>query len=289
MAAELTTTGRRQIAAVMLSWESADIIERVVKSTREWSDLVLVLDTGSTDGSLDILRRVAAEDAAVQVFATRTDAGSFNHGRCVNFLLDRLEESGADPYWVAKIDCDEMFEPGFVELSLPVIRNLPSAYTQASFRRPTLFYSETMLIKGVYDDDFREQPFQRWRRGLRYPETRHHLHRSLIRPPVTYFSNALLLHYSLRSTSRSRLQYERLQAIDREWPHLLLEAGDDRVELEELVPLRDRDPDRPPSRIDVSIAMVRGRTPAWLKRPILRSMEAVLGRRRALDALVGSR
>jgi hypothetical protein len=260
----------RKIAAVMLSWESADIIERVVASTREWADRVFVLDTGSTDGSDQILLRIAARDPAVDVSVMETDAETFNHGRCVNVLLDRLDDSGFEPYWLAKIDCDEMFEPGFVEHSLPIIRNLPTAYTEVSFLRPTLFYSENMLVKGVYHDDFRERAFQRWRSGLRYPATRHHLHRSLTHPSVTFASRALLLHYSLRSRARSQLQYERLKVIDREWPHLLMQPGDDAVELEEIVPLEARARDRMPSRADVLAALARGRTPASLKRSLLR-------------------
>jgi len=231
----------------MLSWESGDIIERVVRGALGWADDVFVLDTGSTDGSRDVLRRLAAGEARLRFFEAETDAATFNHGRCINLLLEQLDALGEPPYWLAKLDCDEMFEPGFVEYSLPAIRELPRCYTEVSFRRPDLWYSEDQIFLGGPNRAFRERAFQRWRAGLRYPETQHHLVRTLRQPAITFHSRAYLLHYELRSRERSRLQYERLREIDTEWSHLLLDPHSPDVRVEDFPSLRERGGDRFPS------------------------------------------
>jgi glycosyltransferase involved in cell wall biosynthesis len=272
----------RRISAVMLSWESADILERVVRSTLEWADDLFVLDTGSTDGSQEILDRLAHAEKRLHASFVSTSAETFNHGRCINQLLAEVDEQRLPPYWLAKIDCDEMFETGFVELCLPVLRALPGVYTQVSFLRPDLWYSETRYTAGP---TYREAAFQRWAPRTRYPETPHHLHRTLTRPPVTFYSRARLLHYGARTAERSKLQYDRLLLIDREWPHYLV-SPDTQIELEELVPLRDRGGDRTPRLFDVALTFCLAHTPDRAKDAVRRRLEKILGSRRATKVFV---
>lgn len=137
-------SGRQGITALTLSWESCDFLPRLIESTLQWADRFYILDTGSTDGSREYLRERSSTDNRLKYFTIDTDHTTFNRGRCVNSILDKIDDDNVRSDWYAIIDCDEIFEDDFVEHSLPIIRNLPRIYTEVSFQRPTLWYSDSL-------------------------------------------------------------------------------------------------------------------------------------------------
>lgn len=152
---------RSGITAVTLSWESLDFLPRLIESTLRWADCFYVLDTGSTDGSRDYLQALSDSDSRIKYSTVDTDHHTFNRGRCINLLLDQIDADRIRSDWFAIIDCDEIFEDGFVKYSLPTILSLPRFCTEVSFQRPTLWYSDT-FARG-HDIEFREPAFQRYR------------------------------------------------------------------------------------------------------------------------------
>lgn len=245
-----------------LSWESLDFLPRFIDSTLSWADLLLVLDTGSTDGSRNFLESKAEGDQRITVLHTNTTAETFNRGKCLNTLLEVVESLPSEPEWVAVVDCDEIFEPEFTEVWLPQIRVLPRIYSEVSFERPNLWYSETHARSDGIHARYREPAFQRYRPQFRYQERKFHLSRSMARIPVTFMSPAYLLHFELRSGERSRLQYERLREIDREWD-ALLRNPDDPPALRVLRPMAERRP-KPVSRVAIVRDLIRSIW-SWLK------------------------
>ncbi len=262
------------ITALTLSWESCDFLPRLIESTLQWADRFYILDTGSTDGSREYLRERSSTDNRLKYFTIDTDHTTFNRGRCVNSILDKIDDDNVRSDWYAIIDCDEIFEDDFVEHSLPIIRNLPRIYTEVSFQRPTLWYSDSLAR--AHDFAFREPVFQRYRGGFRYPESVFHMSRSIHQSPVTFISKALLLNYELRDPRRSRVQFERLRLIDKDWIHLL-KAPDDPPRLVRITPLRDRGGEKSPNWRRIMLDLLRRRIRSLPKdsktRRVLRSFK----------------
>lgn len=230
-------SGRQGITALTLSWESCDFLPRLIESTLQWADRFYILDTGSTDGSREYLHERFSTDSRLRYFTVDTDHTTFNRGRCINLILDQIDNDDVRSDWYAVIDCDEIFEDDFVEYSLALIKSLPSIYDEEIFQRPTLWYSDSLAR--AHDIRFHEPAFQRYRGGFRYPEQVFHMSRSMHQSPVRFISKALLLNYELRDPRRSRIQFERLRLIDKDWNHLL-ESPNDPPELVRITPLRDR-------------------------------------------------
>lgn len=237
-----------------LSWESLDFLPRLIDSTLTWADTFYILDTGSTDGSREYLRDLALNEPRIRFSVIDTDHTNFNRGRCINLILDQIDHDRDDSDWLAVLDCDEIFEEQFVSLALPVIRGLPQLYTEVSFQRPTLWYSDSWAR--AHDISFREPAFQRYRGGFRYPEDVFHMSRSMYKLRVTFRSRALLYNYELRDPKRSLLQFERLRLIDQEWNHLLREPSDP-PELIEVSSLSKRGGEHAPTKLNSSANFLR--------------------------------
>lgn len=242
--------------ALTLSWESLDFLPRLIDSTLTWADAFILLDTGSRDGSRDYIRTRALADRRITLLTVDTDEHTFNRGRCLNLVLEHIDNSALRPLWLGVIDCDEIFEDDFARRRLPAIKRLPRVYNEISFERPNLWYSETMARAEGLHLTYREPAFQKWRRGFRYPESVFHMSRSMHDVSVVYYSTAYLLHFELRDVERSRQQFERLKLIDREWSDLLRQP-DDPPPLRRLVPSEDRI-DVAPSLASVSADVLLG-------------------------------
>lgn len=262
------------ITALTLSWESCDFLPRLIESTLQWADHFYILDTGSTDGSREYLRERSSTDSRLRYFTVDTDHTTFNRGRCINFILDQIDNDNVRSDWYAVIDCDEIFEDDFVEYSLAVIKSLPSIYDEVTFQRPTLWYSDSLAR--AHDIRFHEPAFQRYRGGFRYPEQVFHMSRSMHQSPVRFISKALLLNYELRDPRRSRIQFERLRLIDKDWTHLL-ESPNDPPELVRITPLRDRGGEKSSNLrgiiLDLLRRMIRSLPKDSKRRRVLRSIK----------------
>ena len=95
------------VSVLIPCWNSAGSIERAIESALEARSVPLeciVVDDGSTDGSLEIIRTVAARDPRVVVLALASNAG-------VSTARNRgLEVVRGE--WLTMLDADDRFMPG---------------------------------------------------------------------------------------------------------------------------------------------------------------------------------
>jgi len=116
---EQVGAGARELVSILIpAYNRADVIEQTVRSAlaqREADIEVVVVDNASTDGTWDILRRLAAEDARVRVF--RNDE---NIGPVRNWLacVARARGSYAKILW-----SDDLISPDFLARCLPRLRD----------------------------------------------------------------------------------------------------------------------------------------------------------------------
>jgi tetratricopeptide (TPR) repeat protein len=92
-----------KIASTTLTANSAELIGDALASVVEWVDWCLVIDTGVTDSTLEVARRVAGDKCVVRRWAWQAD-----FAKARNFALDAAHELGAD--WSVTVDTDERIE-----------------------------------------------------------------------------------------------------------------------------------------------------------------------------------
>ena len=206
--------------ALFTVWNFHRHIEQVLLRAKDLFDHVIVLDTGSTDGSIEILQRLNRLDL-IELYGYKQDRGA---GRDSNFLLNKLEQY--QPKWVVKLDHDEYFEDSLAD-ELPIILSLPEEYGWIKARRVTLWRtSNSYRIDGQYGR-FYEHPMFRYQPGLSYPQDAiHHMERV----PDALFNQSChtlksrLIHLSQVDEERVLLQVQRLKEFDKDWSHDLLAA-----------------------------------------------------------------
>ena len=97
------------LVSVTLTGNNANILGDALRSVVDGVDKVLVVDTGVTDGSLDVARAVAGDKLVVRAFPWQND---FSAAR--NFCLDAAAELGAS--WAVAVDTDERLSVDFAAL-----------------------------------------------------------------------------------------------------------------------------------------------------------------------------
>ncbi|HYC71634.1 MAG TPA: glycosyltransferase family 2 protein [Opitutaceae bacterium] len=94
-----------KLAAVSIIKNEADIVEAFVRHTRAWTDLHLVFDHASTDGTREILCRLVAEGLPLRLY-TDDALGNLQQFRSNHLARLAVAEFGAD--WVIPLDADEI-------------------------------------------------------------------------------------------------------------------------------------------------------------------------------------
>ncbi len=99
----VTPPARMKLVSTTLTGNNEDVIGEAIASVVDWVDVVLVVDTGVTDRSLEIAREIAKEKYVERKFPWVDD---FSAAR--NFALDAAREVGGD--WALIIDTDETID-----------------------------------------------------------------------------------------------------------------------------------------------------------------------------------
>lgn len=94
-----------KLVAVSVVKNEADIIEAFVRHTRAWTDLHLIFDHASTDGSREILAQLVAEGLPLRIY-TDDALGNLQQFRSNHLTRLAVDEFGAD--WVLPLDADEI-------------------------------------------------------------------------------------------------------------------------------------------------------------------------------------
>jgi glycosyltransferase involved in cell wall biosynthesis len=103
------------------SYNAAPFVERAMRSALDQmgpDDELLIQDAGSTDGTLDILRRLENEDSRLKLVVER-DRGQSD---ALNLALAR-----AKPSWVVWLNSDDVVLPGGLDAVREAIINNPGA------------------------------------------------------------------------------------------------------------------------------------------------------------------
>jgi glycosyltransferase involved in cell wall biosynthesis len=206
--------------AIMTVWNFAARIEFVADRALSLFDRLIVLDNDSTDGSGDILKRLARK-GRVEYYHSGPKTGR-TAGKDANFLLEKA--SAHAPMWVVKLDHDEYYEDALSD-ELERILSLPERFGWVRSYRATLWRGgASYRVDGRYRW-LCEHTMFRWRDGLSYPEDAvHHLERvpAALGSMKSYRTGARLVHVSQVDEARVRLQVERLKEFDRDWSESLL-------------------------------------------------------------------
>ena len=93
-----------KIYSLLLVKNEADIIRASLMSAIQWSDKVIIIDNGSTDGTWEIVQELAAQDPRIVAFMQYT--GGFHIGlRAKAFRAFRNELTNHD-WWCVSFDAD---------------------------------------------------------------------------------------------------------------------------------------------------------------------------------------
>jgi glycosyltransferase involved in cell wall biosynthesis len=100
----------------------ANYIRLYIENLKDKVDEIFLLDTGSTDGTLDIIeteRTKYPDLIKLEQYDTGGQSYIWEEGKVRNYALSKLKNN-----WVACLDCDEMFSDNFKEIDL----SIPKAY-----------------------------------------------------------------------------------------------------------------------------------------------------------------
>lgn len=93
-----------KIFALMLVKDEIDVIDAVIDHARGWADRIVVLDTGSTDGTWERLQ--AMDDG--QVVAWMQTAEPYHDSQRADMMAHFRHEAAPGDWW-CKLDADEFF------------------------------------------------------------------------------------------------------------------------------------------------------------------------------------
>ena len=96
-----------KIYSLLVVKDEADIVGLSLKDACRWSDKVIVIDNSSTDGTWELLQRLAAEEPKIVIHDRHE--GPFHIGlRAEAFRAYRREMHLGD-WWCVRLDADELY------------------------------------------------------------------------------------------------------------------------------------------------------------------------------------
>lgn len=101
--------------ALMLVRDEADIVEQCLTSASTWCDAIYVYDTGSTDGTWELVLAAARQNSCV--VPVGREAVYYTEG-LRGFLFNQVRNRATDGDWFVRLDADEFYPilpPNFVK------------------------------------------------------------------------------------------------------------------------------------------------------------------------------
>ncbi len=126
------------ITAVILTYNEALHLERAIRSIQAFADQILVVDSGSSDGTAEIAQRLGAE--------VHTHA-FVNQARQFQWALDTLDIHGE---WVLRLDADEIIEPDLAREISEKLPQLPAEVVGVNLKRKHIFMDRWVRHGGRY-------------------------------------------------------------------------------------------------------------------------------------------
>jgi glycosyltransferase involved in cell wall biosynthesis len=148
---------REKLTAIIPCFNNEGIIKRALDSV-QWADEILIVDSFSTDGTLDICREFGAK--------------IIQH----EYINSALQKNWAIPQatydWIFLLDSDEELEPGFKEEVLEILESPPDDMDGYRQNRKNLIFGEWVQHSGNYPDSL----IRLFRKKCRYIEREVHAH-----------------------------------------------------------------------------------------------------------------
>lgn len=156
-AARMLEPERPTICAEICMKNEEDMIERTLDDVTQWADKIVVLDDGSTDGSVEIVRKYPKVVDVCQ----RPDKGNErSEGKDRQRLLEMAQSTGCE--WVVFIDSDETFENAMkwnvYDLVTDEAMNLYYFLQVNLWRNETHYRTDELWYKGWFGRLFRSLP-----------------------------------------------------------------------------------------------------------------------------------
>lgn len=126
------------ITAVILTYNEALHLERAIRSIQASTDQIVVVDSGSSDGTAEIAQRLGAE--------VHTHA-FVNQARQFQWALDTLDIRGE---WVLRLDADEIIEPDLAREIGEKLPRLPAEVVGVNLKRKHIFMDRWVRHGGRY-------------------------------------------------------------------------------------------------------------------------------------------
>lgn len=144
------------IAAVILTFNEAHHIERALLSIKPLVKEVFVIDSGSTDGTVQLAEALGA---TVMYNKWVNHAAQFQYG---------LDNAPITSEWIMRLDADEIFEPDLVANLTRIIPTLPAETKGINLDRKHIFMGRFIKHGGRYPVTL----LRLWRRGCAQIENR---------------------------------------------------------------------------------------------------------------------
>jgi glycosyltransferase involved in cell wall biosynthesis len=96
-----------KIYSLLLVKNEADIIRPSLLAAMQWSDKVIVIDNGSTDGTWEIVQELATQYTRIVAFMQYT--GGFHIGLRAKAFHAFKHELTSNDWWCVRLDADEFF------------------------------------------------------------------------------------------------------------------------------------------------------------------------------------
>jgi glycosyltransferase involved in cell wall biosynthesis len=146
---------RKNVTAIIPTFNNENIIRRCLESVK-WADEILIVDSYSTDRTLNICGEYGA--------------GIIQHEYINSALQKNWAIPKAEHEWILLLDSDEELESGFKEEVLTILENPPENIDGYRMARKNLIYGKWVKTCGYYPD-YQERLF---RKKCRYIEREVH-------------------------------------------------------------------------------------------------------------------
>jgi glycosyltransferase involved in cell wall biosynthesis len=192
---------RQALSVILITLNEAPRLEKTLRAV-SWADEIIVVDSGSTDGTVELARSLGARTLV-------TDWPGF--GAQKNRALDM-----ATCPWVLSLDADEVLSPE-LQLEIRSLLQTDPPFNAATLPRLSSYCGRTIRHSGWWPDPV----LRLFRRELaRFSDDRVH-ERVVVPGPVTSLQG-VLLHESYRDLDQV---IDKVNQYSREGAHNLLKRG----------------------------------------------------------------
>ena len=175
---------RPKLSVCMIVKNEEAVLERCLASIKPVADEIIIVDTGSTDRTMEIARKF--------------DAKIYEHPWQKNFSLHRNQSlSYATGDWILQIDADEELDPQSQQVLLETIKNAPADVN--GFAVVIKDYRQN----GLHGASFNYPRLYRNRIGVHYKGI---VHNRVVIPGTVEFSKIVINHYGYDLGPREMLR-----------------------------------------------------------------------------------